>query len=209
MEVVVVHILAKSFGHCPVALIGVHHSGEDILLTAYNLHGGFVSISIKLFCKFIATMVVEVSGVHIKNQLAVFDGIRFQTSGGDHAVLLHLLKHFYIIVRGCFEMNVHAKCAPVRCPDCCSCPFHAHCVPVPLPHPPGFPSPGSGLRYDLFHRFLPWALRPFFEIYRQREGWGTALFQSVITHYYTFIHTGCKVPWALRGLSRGGVRSLR
>ncbi len=29
------------------------------------------------------------------------------------------------------------------------------------------------------------------------------------THYYTFIHNGCKVPWALRGLSRGGVRSLR
>ena len=23
--------------------------------------------------------------------------------------------------------------------------------------------------------------------------------QSVITHYNTFIHTGCKVPWALRG----------
>ena len=30
-----------------------------------------------------------------------------------------------------------------------------------------------------------------------------------ITHYDTFIHTGCKVPWALRGLSRGGMRSLR
>ena len=41
------------------------------------------------------------------------------------------------------------------------------------------------------------------------EGWRTALFQSVITHYDTFIHTGCKVPWALRGLSRGGMRSLR
>ena len=60
MEVVVIHILAQGFGHCPVALIGVHHSGEDILLTAYNLHGGFVSISIKLFCKFIAAVIVEV-----------------------------------------------------------------------------------------------------------------------------------------------------
>ena len=66
MKVVVVHLLAQSFGHCPVALIGVHHSGEDILLTAYNLHGGFVSISIKLFCKFIAAMIVEISRVHIK-----------------------------------------------------------------------------------------------------------------------------------------------
>ena len=101
-----VHILAQCFGHCPVTLIGVHHSGEDILLTAHDLHGGFIGISIKLLCKFIAAVVVEISGVHIKHQLAVFDGIRFQTSGGDHAVLFHLLKHFYIIVRGCFEMNV-------------------------------------------------------------------------------------------------------
>ena len=51
-------------------------------------------------------MIVEISGIHIKYQLTVFDGIRFQTSGGDHAVLFHLLKHFYIIVRGCFEMDV-------------------------------------------------------------------------------------------------------
>ena len=34
--------------------------------------------------------------------------------------------------------------------------------------------------------------------------YGEALFQSVITHYNTFIHTGCKVPWALRGLLRRG-----
>ena len=32
------------------------------------------------------------------------------------------------------------------------------------------------------------------------RGLREALFQSVITHYYTFIHTGCKVPWVLRRL---------
>ena len=32
----------------------------------YN-HGGFIGIGIKLFCKFIAAVVIEVSGVHIKN----------------------------------------------------------------------------------------------------------------------------------------------
>ena len=106
MKVVVVHIFAQSFGHCSVALIGVHHSGEDILLTTYDLRSSFVGIGIKLFRKFIAAMIVEISGIHIKYQLTVFDGIRFQTSGGDHAVLFHLLKHFYIIVRGCFEMDV-------------------------------------------------------------------------------------------------------
>ena len=115
MKMIVVHILAQSFGHCPVALIGVHHSGEDILFTAHDLHGGFVGIGIELFCKFIATVVVEVSGVHIEDQLAVFDGIRFQTSGGDHAVLFHLLKHFYIIVRGCFEMDVQRSAIRTSC----------------------------------------------------------------------------------------------
>ena len=33
----------------------------------------------------------------------------------------------------------------------------------------------------------------------ESNGEKTALFQSVITHYDTFIHSGCKVPWALRG----------
>ena len=46
------------------------------------------------------------SGVHIENQLAIFDGIRFQPSGGDDLVLLHLLKHFYIIVSGRLEVNI-------------------------------------------------------------------------------------------------------
>ena len=51
-------------------------------------------------------MIVEVSRVHIKDQLTVFDGIRFQTSGGDHAILFHLLEHFYIIVSGRLEVNI-------------------------------------------------------------------------------------------------------
>ena len=101
-----IHILAQGFGHCPVALIGVHHGREDILLTAHDLHGSFIGIGIKLFCKFIAAMVIKISGVHIKNQLAVFHSIRFQTSCGDHIIMFHLLKHFYIIIGGCFEMNV-------------------------------------------------------------------------------------------------------
>ena len=106
MEVVVIYILAQSFRHCPVAFVSVHDGRENILLTAHDLHGGFIGIGIKLFRKFIAAVVVEISGVHIEDQLTAFDGIRFQTSGGNHSVLFHLLKHFYIIVCGCSEMNI-------------------------------------------------------------------------------------------------------
>ena len=106
MEVVVIYILAQSFRHCPVAFVSVHDGRENILLTAHDLHGGFIGIGIKLFCKLIAAVVVEISGVHIENQLAIFDGIRFQPSGGDDLVLLHLLKHFYIIVSGRLEVNI-------------------------------------------------------------------------------------------------------
>jgi len=102
----VVHILAQYFGHCPVALIGVHYSRENILLTTHNLHSGFIGIRIKLFCKFIAAMVVKISGVHIEYQLTVFDSIRFQSSSGNHTILFHLLKHFYIIVCGSLEVNI-------------------------------------------------------------------------------------------------------
>ena len=61
MEMVVVHILSQSFGHGPVPFVGVHHSGENILLTAHDFHSGFVGISVELFCKFIAAVIVEVS----------------------------------------------------------------------------------------------------------------------------------------------------
>ena len=45
--------------------------------------------------------------------------------------------------------------------------------------------------------FLAMGHAPFREDLRGTRGFRGALFQSVITHYYTFIHTGCKVPWAL------------
>ena len=101
-----VHILAQSFGHCPIALVGVHDGRQDILLAAHNLHGGFIGIGIELLGKFIAAVVVEVSGVHIEYQLAIFHGIGFETSGGDHLVLFHLFKHFCISGGRSLEVDV-------------------------------------------------------------------------------------------------------
>lgn len=41
------HILPQCFGHSPVALIGVHNSGENILFAANDLYGSPVSVLIK------------------------------------------------------------------------------------------------------------------------------------------------------------------
>ena len=91
-----VYIFSQSFGHGPVPFISVHHSGEDVLLTTYNIHGGFVGIGIELFGKFIAAVIVEVSRVHIEDQFTVEVGIVLQTTGGDDAIGFHLLKHFSV-----------------------------------------------------------------------------------------------------------------
>ena len=87
----------------------MHDSGENVLLTTNNLHGGLVGIGIKLFCKFIAAVIVEVSGVHIKDQLTVDFGIVFQTTGGDDAISLHLFEHFCVAAVGLFVMDIPIK----------------------------------------------------------------------------------------------------
>lgn len=66
MEMIVEHIPPQCFGHSPVALIGVHNSGENILFVANDLYGSFVSVLIKSLGKLISAMVIEVGGVYIK-----------------------------------------------------------------------------------------------------------------------------------------------
>ena len=106
MKVVVVHILPQSFRHSPVAFIGVHDGREDILLTAHDLYGSFVCIGVELLGIFVATVVVEVGRVHIKNQFPVFHRIGFQTTGRDNAIGNQLIEHGGIAVGGCFEVDI-------------------------------------------------------------------------------------------------------
>ena len=49
----------------------MHDSGEDILLTAYDLDSGFVGILIELLGKFVAAVVVEIGRVDIEDKLTV------------------------------------------------------------------------------------------------------------------------------------------
>ena len=106
MKVVVVHILPQSFRHSPVAFIGVHDGREDVLLTAHDLHGCFVCVGVELLGIFVAAVIVEVSGVHIKNQLPIFHRIGFQATGGDDAIGNHLIEHSGIAVGGSFEVDI-------------------------------------------------------------------------------------------------------
>ena len=100
------HILPQCFRHSPVALIGVHNSGENILFAANDLDGSPVSVLVKSLGKLIPAMVIEVGGVYIKNQFPVKVGIRFQATSGDYTILFHLCKHLCISGGGLLKMNV-------------------------------------------------------------------------------------------------------
>ena len=62
-------------------LIGVHDGREDILLTAHNLHGGFVCVGVELLGILVAAVIVEIGGVHIENQFSIVNGIRLSVHG--------------------------------------------------------------------------------------------------------------------------------
>ena len=109
MEVVVVHVLPQRLGHGPVALVSVHDRRQNILLSAHDFDCGFIGFGVKLFCEVIPAVIVEVSGVYIKDQLTVSKGILLDATGGDHAVGLHLSKHLPIPGRRGFEMDIERR----------------------------------------------------------------------------------------------------
>ena len=55
-------------------------------------------------------MVVEVRGVHVKDQLSEFHGVGFEATGGNDFFTLKLCKHLRIARGGRFEVYVH-RCA--------------------------------------------------------------------------------------------------
>ena len=84
----------------------MHDSGEDILLTAYDLDSGFVGIRIELFGELVAAVVIEIGRVDIEDKLAVVGGIRFQTTGGNSAVGFHLGEQVGVAGGRFLEMDV-------------------------------------------------------------------------------------------------------
>ena len=99
-----VDVFAQRFGHRAVSLVGVHDSGEDELLAAHNLRGG-----VKLFGELVAAVVVEVRGVHVKDQLSEFHGVGFEAARGDNFFALKLCEHLCIARGWGFEVYVHLR----------------------------------------------------------------------------------------------------
>ena len=61
----------------------MHDSREDILLTTHDLHSSFVGIRIELLGELVATVIVKIGRVDIKDKLAIMGGIRLQAARGD------------------------------------------------------------------------------------------------------------------------------
>ena len=55
---------------------------------------------------FVAAVIVEIGGVHIKNQFPVFHRIGFQTTSGDDTIGNHLIEHSGIAVGGSLEVDI-------------------------------------------------------------------------------------------------------
>ena len=64
----------------------MHDCREDILLTTHDLNGCFVGILIELLGELVATVIVKIGRVDIKDKFAVVGGIRFQAARGDGSI---------------------------------------------------------------------------------------------------------------------------
>ena len=103
---IVPHVIAEGLAHALVALVGVHHGGEDVLLAADNINGGPVCLGVERPRKLVAAVIMKICGVDVEDQLAVVDGILFETSGGNGAILLHLPEHLLIAAGRRLEVDV-------------------------------------------------------------------------------------------------------
>ena len=106
MEVVVVDLTPQCFGHGTVDLISVHDGREDILLTAYDLDSGFISICVELLGELVASVVVEIGRVDIEDKLAVVGGIRLQAARGNGSIGFQLSEQVGVAGGRLLEMDV-------------------------------------------------------------------------------------------------------
>ena len=64
----------------------MHDCRGDILLATHDLKGSFVGILIELLGELVATVIVKIGRVDIKDKFTVVGGIRFQAARGDGSI---------------------------------------------------------------------------------------------------------------------------
>ena len=84
----------------------MHDSREDILLTAHDLHSSFVGILIELLGELVATMIVKIGRVDIKDKFTVVGSIRLQAARGDGSGGFQLGEQVSVAGGWLFEMDV-------------------------------------------------------------------------------------------------------
>ena len=86
------HIPSQPVTCFPVALVGVHDCGDDVLFPARDLLGQLVHFGIEPLGVLISAVGLKIVGVHIKHQLVKDVGIRFQSTGGNDTLFHHPVK---------------------------------------------------------------------------------------------------------------------
>ena len=84
----------------------MHDCRKDILLTAHDLHSSFVGIRIELLGELVATVIVKVGRVDIKDKLAIMGGIRLQAARGNRTSGFQLGEQVSIAGGWLFEVDV-------------------------------------------------------------------------------------------------------
>ena len=84
----------------------MHDCREDILLTAYDLDSSFVGICIELLGELVATVIVKIGRVDIKDKLAIMGGIRLQAARGNRTSGFQLGEQVSVDGGWLFEVDV-------------------------------------------------------------------------------------------------------
>ena len=84
----------------------MHDSREDILLTAHDLNSSFVGILIELLGELVATVIVKIGRVDIKDKLTVVGGIRLQAARGNRTSGFQLGEQVGVAGGWLFEVDV-------------------------------------------------------------------------------------------------------
>ena len=84
----------------------MHDCREDILLTTHDLNGCFVGILIELLGELVATVIVKIGRVDIKDKLAIMGGIRLQAARGDGSIGFQLGEQVGVAGGWLFEVDV-------------------------------------------------------------------------------------------------------